>query len=209
MELYSYYRSSAAYRVRIALNLKEISCSILPVNLLQAEHQSAGYRSINPQGLVPTLKTGQGHIITQSTAILEWLEETYPDTPLLPEDALERATIRSWCSQIACDIHPVNNLRVLKYLTSDIGVEEAVKNRWYHHWIEEGFAALEAQISAAPYCFGTHVTLADLYLVPQVFNALRFEVPMDPFPKIMQVYESCNQLSAFIDAKPENQIDAP
>ena len=207
MKLYSYFRSSAAYRLRIALNLKGLDYEVVGVNLLEGEHKQAAYKAINPQGLVPSLATAEGDIITQSPAVLEWLEERYPTPALLPEDALQKATVRSWCFQIACDIHPICNLRVLKYVAGDLGAGEAGKTEWLHHWMSEGFAALESQLSAGPYCGGAQVSLADVYLIPQVFNALRFKLDMSAFPKIMAIYAACNQLPAFVSAKPENQPD--
>ena len=207
MELYTYFRSSAAYRVRIALNLKDIKHTLIPINLLEGNHRQAEYMSINPQGLVPALKVNDGRIINQSTAMLEYLEAQHPEIPLLPSDSFDAATIRNWCNIIACDIHPIDNLRVLKYLENNLNVNPEDKMQWYHHWIIEGFTALEGQLVASPYCFGSEVTLADVYLVPMVYNAFRFNVPMDKFPKILAIYEVCNTLSAFDKAKPENQAD--
>lgn len=208
MELFTYFRSSAAYRVRIALNLKGIEHQLTPVNLLKGEHKSEAYKQLQPQGLVPALKLDDGRVINQSTAILEYLETEYPQVPLLPSDSYDAAIVRSWVNLIGCDIHPIDNLRVLKYLVHELGVGEEDKVAWYQHWITEGFTALESQIKAAPYCFGSEVTLADLYLVPQVYNALRFNTDMSAFPKIMSVYEACNALAAFDNAKPENQPDS-
>jgi maleylacetoacetate isomerase len=208
MELYTYFRSSAAYRVRIALNLKGIEHSLTPVNLLTNEHRQADYKTLQPQGLVPAMKTDDGKIISQSTAILEYLETEYPQKPLLPKDAYDAAVVRSWVNTIACDIHPIDNLRVLKYLVSELDVNEAQKTAWYQHWIIEGFTALESQLKATPYCYGSEVTLADVYLIPQVYNALRFKTGMSAFPKIMAIYETCNSLGSFDKAKPENQPDS-
>ncbi|REL35864.1 maleylacetoacetate isomerase [Thalassotalea euphylliae] len=214
MELYSYFRSSAAYRLRIALNVKGISYQQVPVNLLKGEHKSADYLALNPQGLVPSLKTDNDEMLSQSPAILEWLEETFPGTPLLPISALERATVRSWCNQIACDIHPICNLRVLNYVADELGGGSEGKLAWLHHWITTGFSALEPQLvdnqnkHKGNFCFGEQLTLADIYLIPQVFNALRFDVDMTAFPRIMAIYQHCNTLPAFIDAQPANQPDA-
>lgn len=208
MELYGYFRSSAAYRLRIALNLKGIEVKQIPVNLLNGEQKSDAYKAINPQGLVPSLKTDEGDFLTQSPAILEWLEEQYPAQPLLPQEPLARAKVRSLCMQIACDIHPICNLRVLKYVANDLGAGDEGKLRWIHHWIGEGFSAFEQQLGAGPYCMGEQITLADVYLIPQVFNALRFKLPMHAYPKIMAVYHACNQLSAFQQAAPDQQPDA-
>ena len=188
--------------MRIALNLKSISYTRVPVNLLTADHKNKDYLSTNPQGLVPTLRLDEGQTISQSTAILEYLEAAYPATPLLPADPCEAAKVRQWCNLIACDIHPVNNLRVLKYLTDDLSVSEDEKMTWYHHWIREGFDALEPNINAAPYAAGHQVTLADVYLVPQVYNALRFGLNMSPYPKIMNSYDDCHMKSEFVNAAP-------
>jgi maleylacetoacetate isomerase len=209
VELYSYFRSTAAYRVRIALNLKGIDYKLTPVNLLNDEQKSDWYRAVNPMGLVPALRLDDGVVLSQSTAILEWLEETFPEVRLLPVDPVQRARIRATANIIACDIHPLNNLRVLKHLTGVLGVGEDAKKEWYHHWIHHGFHALEPQLSNGAYAAGDTLSLADVYLVPQVFNALRFNVAMDPYPKIMSVYNRCNELDAFIKAHPDNQKDKP
>lgn len=209
MELYSYFRSTAAYRVRIALHLKGVNYTLIPVNLLQGEQNSDNYRAVNPMSLVPALRLDDGVVLSQSTAILEWLEETLPLIPLLPVDPVQRARIRAMANIIACDIHPLNNLRVLKHLTGVLGAGEDAKNAWYHHWIQHGFNALEALVSDGAYAAGDQLSLADVYLVPQVFNALRFDVAMDPYPKIMSVYNRCNELEAFIKAHPDNQNDKP
>lgn len=208
MELFTYFRSSAAYRVRIALNLKGIEHRLTPVNLLQGEQLGEVYRSLNPQGLLPALKLDDGRLLTQSTAILEYLEAEYPDTPLLPADHYEAARVRAWANIVACDIHPVDNLRVLKYLKGTLAISDDEKTAWYHHWIHEGFRALEPQLAAKPYCHGDKVTLADLYLIPQVYNALRFELDMSAYPKIQSIWDACNALPAFDAARPENQLDS-
>ncbi len=208
MELYSYFRSSAAYRLRIALNLKSLDHTQVGINLLNRDHKSEQYLAINPQGLVPSLKTDAGDVLTQSPAILEWLEEQYPETPLLPSDSIERAKVRSWCFQIGCDIHPICNLRVLHYVANDLGAGDEGRTAWLHQWMSEGFKALEAQLTQGPYCNGDKISLADVYLVPQVFNALRFKVDMSPYPKINAIYKNCNENAAFIDAQPSNQPDA-
>jgi len=208
MKLYTYFRSSAAYRVRIALNLKKIDHELVAVNLLKSEQQSAEYLSKNPQGLLPALETDQG-VLAQSMAILEYLEETYPQTPLLFGDAWQKAQIRNLCYAIACDIHPVDNLRVLKYLSTELGIDEEAKNTWYRHWVEVGFEKLELLLdSSHEYCVGDKPSLADVCLVPQVFNALRFNVDMTAYPKIAAIYERCNKLAAFSNAAPQNQPDA-
>ncbi|WP_462152728.1 maleylacetoacetate isomerase [Pseudoalteromonas xiamenensis] len=208
MKLYSYFRSSAAYRVRIALNLKGLAHEISPVNLLKSEQHSNEYTSKNAQGLLPALETEHG-VLAQSMAILEWLEDYSPDTPLLPTNPWDKAQVRSFCYAIACDIHPIDNLRVLKYLAAEFGATDEQKNTWYRHWIIEGFKKLEPLVvPEGPFCFGDKITLADICLVPQIFNALRFEVDMSPFPKLLAVYTHCNQLPAFDAARPENQSDA-
>lgn len=208
MKLYSYFRSSAAYRVRIALNLKNIQHELVAVNLLKSEQQSEAYLAKNPQGLLPALETEQG-VLGQSLAILEYLEETHPETPLIFGDAWQKAQIRNLSYAIACDIHPIDNLRVLKYLSSELGVGDEAKNAWYRHWVEVGFDKIEQLLDANnSYCVGDKPSLADVCLVPQVFNALRFKVDMTAYPKIAAIYERCNKLDAFIDAAPQNQPDA-
>jgi maleylacetoacetate isomerase len=209
VELYSYFRSTAAYRVRIALNLKGIDYSLIPVNLLKDEQKSDWYLAVNPLGLVPALRLDDGTVLSQSTAILEWLDETSPDMPLLPADPLQRSRVRAMANIIACDIHPLNNLRVLKQLVGVLGISEDAKKEWYHHWIQLGFDALEQQMVKEAYTAGDDLSMADVYLVPQVFNALRFDMAMGPYPKIMSVYMRCNELDAFIKAHPDNQGDNP
>lgn len=209
MKLYTYCRSSAAYRVRIALNLKQISHSLVPVNLLKGEHTKAPYTDKQPQGLVPCLETDDGRLLSQSGAIIQYLEALYPQQPLISNDPFAAAQVRSMVDLIACDMHPVNNLRVLKYLAQNFDVNDLDKTTWYQYWIDKGFQALEGQLKAAPYSVGDSISLVDLYLVPQVYNALRFKVDMQRYPNIAKVYESCNQLPAFEAAKPENQLDFP
>jgi maleylpyruvate isomerase len=215
MKLYGYWRSSAAYRVRIALNLKGISAEQLSVHLVRdgGEQHKAAYRALNPLELVPTLTLDDeldADALSQSLAIIEYLDEIHPQSPLLPASALERAHVRAMALTVACEIHPLNNLRVLQYLTQTLGVDEAAKNTWYHHWVASGFAALETLLvrHCGRYCFGDTVTLADLCLVPQVYNAMRFNVDLTPYPNIMRVWTECNQLEAFADAAPERQADA-
>ncbi|MCS6173280.1 maleylacetoacetate isomerase [Shewanella baltica] len=215
MKLYGYWRSSAAYRVRIALNLKGISAEQLSVHLVRdgGEQHKAAYSALNPLELVPTLVMDDeldADALSQSLAIIEYLDEIHPQSPLLPASALERAHVRAMALTVACEIHPLNNLRVLQYLTQTLGVDEAAKNTWYHHWIASGFAALETLLKrhSGRYCFGDTVTLADLCLVPQVYNAMRFNVDLTPYPNIMRVWTECNQLEAFADAAPERQADA-
>ena len=213
IKLYSYWRSSAAYRVRIGLNLKGIEHEIIPVNMLKdgGEQHSEDYRQLNPQGMVPTLVDGE-HTLTQSLAILEYLEEKYPQTPLLPDDVAYRARVRQFAQIVACDIHPLNNLRVLKYIKRELQISDDVKDRWYENWIALGFEAFESALSnidrEGPYCLGENVTMADLCLVPQMYNAHRFNLPLDNYPTLCAIEKACLELDAFIQATPENQIDA-
>lgn len=207
MKLYDYFRSSAAYRVRIALNLKDLTYEHSAINLLKGEQNSPAYKNINPQGLVPTLATDQG-TLTQSLAILEWLEEAFPKPSIIPGDPWQKAQLRSLAYLVGCDIHPVNNLRILKYLQQELAVSDDAKTQWYKHWIHTGFTALEAQLDDQPFCRSQQPSIADICLVPQVFNALRFKVDMSGFPKIHKLYKHCNKQPAFMDAAPENQPDA-
>ena len=213
MKLYGYWRSTAAYRVRIALALKNIAVIDIPVQLVKEggeQHQQL-YRSINPQGLVPALDIG-GSIITQSMAILEYLDEQYPEPPLLSEDPVLRAQIRAFCQSIVCDIHPLNNLRVLQFLQGSMAVNEEQKMDWYQHWVKTGFEALEAVIDQTnrvqPYCFGELPSMADICLIPQIYNANRFDCAMDNYPNLQRINHNCLQLEAFESTLPENQQDA-
>ena len=194
MKLYDYFRSSAAYRVRIALNIKGLDYEQRPVNLLKGEDADSGYRKTNPQGLVPCLLDGN-NLVTQSLAICEYLDETHPKPPLLPGSALERAQVRALALMIACDIHPLNNLRVLGYITRELGASEVQKLTWYRHWIEEGFRAIETLLTDSeqngPFCHGSQSTMADLFLVPQVYNARRFQVDLTAFPNIARIEHHC------------------
>ncbi|MCB8819862.1 maleylacetoacetate isomerase [Microvirga rosea] len=207
MKLYTYFRSSAAYRVRIALNLKGVRYEAVPINLLKGEQKAEDYRRINPQGRVPALDLGET-VLTQSTALLEYLDEVYPEPPLLPVGAMQRARVRAVSSIIACDIHPLNNSGTLAYLKNRLGHDQAAADDWYRHWVSEGFEAVEKLIEPGPYAFGTRITLADLYLVPQVFNARRFNIALDDYPKIRAVDEACARHAAFREAAPANQPDA-
>ena len=213
MQLYSYFRSSAAYRVRIALNLKGLDHEIVPVHLLKDGGQQLQdpYVALNPTALVPTLVDG-GLVLTQSMAIVEYLEETHPEPPLLPPDVAGRARVRALAQTIACDIHPLNNLRVLKYLKRQLGVDEEAKNGWYRHWAETGLQSVEAMLAQSPrtsrYCHGDTPTLADICLVPQVANARRFGCRLDFMPEVLRIDAACRELPAFQQAAPENQIDA-
>jgi len=206
MELFSYHRSSASYRVRIVLNMKEVDCRIIPVDLLKSEEKADAYLEMNPQGLVPTMRLEDGSTLAQSMAIIEYLEERFPVPPLLADDPVQRAQQRGMAALIASDIHPLNNLRVLNYLQKRLAVSEQEKRAWYAHWITQGFLALEPQLQAAPFACGGRVSLVDVLLVPQVFNALRFEVTLENFPRIQSVYTACNQLDAFVRAAPEKQL---
>ena len=211
MKLYGYFRSSAAYRVRIALNLKGLQADDEYIHLQKGVQTMPEYLSVNPQGLVPAL-VDDGNVILQSLAICEYLDEQHPEPPLLPSDALGRARVRALAQAIACEIHPLNNLRVLKYLTGELGLTEDVKNRWYQHWIAEGFRGLEGLLTDHPgtgkYCHGNTPGLADICLVPQVFNARRFDCDLTPYPTVVRIADSLNELPAFADAAPEKQPDA-
>lgn len=208
MKLYSYFRSSAAYRVRIALNLKALPYETEAVHLVKNEQQLASYRALNPSQLVPTL-LDQDQTFTQSLSILEYLEERYPAKALLPKDLVERAKVRAFAQSIACDIHPINNLRVLKYLQNDLAISNEQKTLWYRHWILEGFHSLEMQLqhSNGQFCFGPQPTFADCCLIPQVYNAKRFKIDLSAFPKIESIYQHCLTLPAFLNATPEQQPD--
>jgi len=209
--LYDYFRSSASYRVRIALNLKGVSYQAQPINLLQGEEREASYLSVNPQGVVPTLELDDGSKLYQSLAICEYLEECHPEPPLLPDDAAGRARVRALAQVVACEIHPLNNLGVLQYLTGTLNVGEEAKLSWYRHWIAKGLSAIEAQLNhpqTGRFCHGDTPTLADVYLVPQLFNARRFECDLAAFLNILRVSEACETLAAFQRAHPSQQPDA-
>lgn len=210
MKLYNYFRSSASFRVRIALELKGLSYDYLPVHLVKGEHKQAGYAAISPTALVPTLELDSGERLGQSMAIMEYLDETHPNPPLLPADAVGRATVRALAQLIACEIHPLNNLRVLKYLTRDLKVDEEAKNTWYRHWVRDGLAAFERQLAALPastYCYGGTPTLADCCLVPQIFNGKRFNVNFDGLPRTMAAFDACMAHPAFQKAQPSSCPD--
>jgi len=213
MKLYTYFRSSAAYRVRIALNLKGLPYEAAPVHLLRngGEQLAAGYRAVNPSALIPALED-DGKVMHQSLAIIEYLEETHPQVALLPADALGRARVRALALTVACDTHPLTNLRVLKHLTGPLGHPEEDKLAWYRHWLGEGMAMLEAHLANDPatgrFCHGDTPGLADCCLVPQVFNARRFELDMTPYPTIARINAACAELPAFQAAHPSQQPDA-
>jgi maleylacetoacetate isomerase len=210
VKLYSYFRSSAAYRVRIALNLKGLPYEMVPVHLTKdgGQQRTPEFVAINPQKRVPAIELPGGEVLTQSLAIIEYLDDTHPEPPLLPADALERAKVRAIAQMVACDIHPLNNLIVLQYLKRTLKHEQPDIDAWYHHWVIDGFTAIESMLGPGPYACGAHVTLADVCLVPQVANARRFKVPLDKFPKIVAVDAACLKLPAFDKARPENQPDA-
>lgn len=223
MTLYSYYRSSCAYRARIALNMKGLDYTIVPVHLVKngGEQHKPEYAAMNPQELVPTLVEGdftltqsENFTLTQSWAIMEYLEEKYPAVPLLPKDLQQRAYVRQIAMIQVADIHPINNLRILNHLSTDLGVSQAQKTAWYHKWVVQGFDATEKLIARSPHHTGTFVcgdqpTLADICLVPQVYNALRYEMTLDKYPLIRQINDRCLALPAFDKASPDNQPDTP
>lgn len=211
MKLHNYFRSSAAFRARIALNLKRLDYERVAKVFAKKEHWAADYLKLNPQGLIPALEV-DGAVISQSVAIIEYLNDLYPEPPLLPADPLARAQVRSIALGIACDIHPLNNLRVLNYLRKQLGQNEDGVNTWYRHWITEGFTGLEQQIAkhstSRRYCFGDSVSLADVCLVPQIYNARRFETDLTPFPTLVAISTHLESLPAFDTARPEAQPDA-
>lgn len=214
LTLHTYFRSSAAFRVRIALNLKGLDYAQVPVHLVKDGGQQLGaaYRQINPEALVPALQDGGGEVLSQSLAIIEYLEETHPTPALLPAAAADRAWVRAFALAIACDIHPLNNLRVLRYLSNTLKVAEDDKNTWYRHWCEQGLAALEAKLVASKrhgaFCFGDTPTMADCCLVPQIFNAQRLNCDLSGMPTLMAINQRCLALPAFADAMPARQPDA-
>ncbi len=210
MKLYTYFRSSAAYRVRIALNLKGLSYDSMPVHLVKdgGEHRKPNYAAVNPQMRVPALALSNGDTLTQSLAIIEYLDEVFPDPPFLPADSVARAHVRAIAQIVACDIHPLNNSGTMAYLRDRLGRDQQTIDAWYADWVSAGFRAIESLIGPGPYAHGSHVGLADICLVPQVYNARRFNVPLDAFPKICAAEAACMKLPAFDQARPEMQPDA-
>jgi maleylpyruvate isomerase len=210
VKLYTYFRSSAAYRTRIALNLKGIAYEMASIHLTRGggRQHGAEFRAVNPQRRVPALALDNGETLIQSLAIIEYLEEAFPRPPLLPSAPAARAHVRALAQVIACDIHPLNNVGPLRHLKNELGQDQAKIDAWYHHWVAEGFDALEALIEPGPYAFGNTVTLADICLVPQMYNARRLKVPLERFPKLVAVDAACAKLAAFEQARPENQPDA-
>jgi len=210
MRLYSFFRSSAAFRVRIALNLKKVTYETVAIHLRRNDQSKPDYRAVNPQGLVPVLEDG-GQRLIQSLAITEYLDETRPEPPLLPKDPAERARVRALAEIVACDIHPINNLRVLRYLIHELGHDEAAIGKWYNYWIAAGFEALEPLLASdartGDFCHGDAPGLADIALVPQVVNAERYRLDLTPYPTITRIFENCMRLEPFIAAHPNNQPD--
>jgi maleylpyruvate isomerase len=208
--LYNYFRSSAAFRTRIALNLKGIPYESEAVHLTRdgGAQFTPAFRKINPQARVPALKLDNGDILVQSLAIMDYIEETHPQPPLLPKDPAARAHVRAVAQIVSCDIHPLNNTSVLNYLRKELKQDDAAVNAWYRHWVIAGFDAVEQLLKPGKFAFGDNVTLADVCLVPQVYNARRFKVPLDKYPKILAVDTACRAIPAFEKAKPENQPDA-
>ena len=210
MKLYNYFRSSASFRVRIALEIKGLGYDYIPVHLVKGEHKLDAYASVSPTHLVPTLVTDEGERLGQSMAIIEYLDETHPEPPLLPRDPLGRAQVRALAQLIACEIHPLNNLRVLKYLVRELKVEEEAKNTWYRHWVREGLEAFERelqQLPAATYCWGETPTLADCCLVPQIFNGRRLNTSFEGLPRTMAAFDACMAHPAFQKAQPSSCPD--
>ena len=204
MKLYNYFRSSASFRVRIALALKSLPYEYIAVHIARGDHKQEPYASIAADGLVPTLEDGENRL-SQSMAIIEYLDETHPEPGLLPKDSLGRAQVRALAQSIACEIHPLNNLRVLKYLVKELKLTDDAKNTWYRHWVRDGLLAFERQLARYPasrYCWGDTPTLADCCLVPQIFNGKRFDVDFDGLPRTMAAFDACMQLEAFQHAQP-------
>ena len=205
MKLFDYFRSSASFRVRIALELKGLSYDYVPVHLVKGEHKQEKYAAVSPALLVPSLELDSGEHLGQSMAIIEYLEETHPEPPLLPKDPVARAQVRALAQLVACEIHPLNNLRVLKYLVHELQVSEDAKNTWYRHWVRDGLEKFEKELQRLPastYCFGDTPTLADCLLVPQIFNGKRFDVDFGGLPRTMAAFDACMKHPAFRKAQP-------
>jgi len=210
MKLHNYFRSSASFRVRIALNLKGLDYEYIPVHIARGDHKTGPFSAISPDMLVPLLED-DGERFTQSMAIIEYLDEIHPEPALLPHDPVGRAKVRALSQSIACEIHPLNNMRVLKYLVRDLKLDDDAKNAWYRHWVREGLLAFERQLALLPastYCYGNTPTMADCCLVPQVFNGQRFDCDFSGLPRTMAAYEACMQLEAFQRAQPSQSPDA-
>jgi maleylacetoacetate isomerase len=213
VKLYTFFRSSTSYRLRIALAWKKLAFEAVYTSLPRMQHKEAAYLALNPQGLVPALVSDEGKVYTQSMAMIEWLEERYPEPPLMPRSGEDKWYVRAVSQLIGCEMHPLNNTRVLKYLKSAYGLDDAkVNGGWYPHWIAEGFAGLEgflrSQARSGSYCLDERVTMADVCLVPQVFNAQRFNCDLAPYPTVMAIFERCMKLPAFYDTQPSRQADA-
>jgi maleylacetoacetate isomerase len=213
MKLYNYFRSSASFRVRIALNLKGLAYEYMPVHIAKGEHKKGEFASLAADNLVPLLEI-DGQRLSQSMAIIEYLDEKFPEPALVPRDSLARAQVRALAQSIACEIHPLNNLRVLKYLTRELGVNEDAKNTWYRHWVRDGLESFERQLALVhgpaasnSYCFGNKPSLADCCLVPQIFNAQRFKTSLDGLPRTMAAFDACMKLDAFVQAQPSHCPD--
>ena len=210
MKLYGFFRSSAAFRVRIALNLKRLDYESAFIHLRRGDQRQPGFLEVNPQGLVPALET-DGEVLIQSLPIIEYLDETHPEPPFLPQDAIGRARVRALAAVVACDIHPINNLRVLRYLGRPLGHDQGAIETWYNHWIASGFAALEALLAedhrTGQFCHGDRPGLADIALAPQVVNSQRYNLDLAPYPTITRIFETCMKLDAFAAAHPERQPD--
>ncbi len=210
MKLYNYFRSSASFRVRIALELKGLSYDYMPIHLVKGEHKTPAYAAVSPTGLVPTLELDNGDRVAQSMAIIEYLDETHPNPPLLPADPLGRARVRALAQLVACEIHPINNLRVLKYLVKELKVDEEAKNNWYRHWVRDGLEALERQLATQPpstYLWGETPTLADCCLVPQIFNGRRVNTDYTGLTRVMAAFDACMAHPAFQKAQPSSCPD--